>query len=92
VPAAGQPSDPAIGNPLHYEDALARELGKDRFGWGESLHATLRRRFGLLKPRAYIRSACEVETQFAIAARAISVLLLERAARRANGATLAAAA
>lgn len=81
VRAFGQPADPAIGNPLHYFDPLARELGKDRFGWGESLHATLMRRFGLLKPRSFMRSACEVETQFAIATSAISVLLLERAAR-----------
>lgn len=82
VRAFGQPADPAIGNPLHYFDPLARELGKDRFGWGESLHATLMRRFGLLKPRSFMRSGCEVETQFAIATSAISVLLLERAARR----------
>ena len=39
------------------------------------------RRFGLLKQKSFMRSACEVETQFAIATSAISILLLERDAQ-----------
>lgn len=73
--------DPAVGNSLTFNDGIAREYGKDRFGWGESVHATLERRFGLLKQKSWMRSKTEVETEFAIAASAISVLLLERERR-----------
>jgi hypothetical protein len=74
-------ADPAVGNSLTFHDPLAREYGKDRFGWNESIHATLARRFGLLK-QTWMRSKTQVETEFAIAASAINVLLLEREARK----------
>jgi hypothetical protein len=45
----------------------------------------LERRFGLLKDKSWMRSKVEVETEFAIAASAISILLLERARRREAG-------
>jgi hypothetical protein len=79
----GEANDPALGNPLTYHDKLSREYGKDRYGFGESVHATMERRFGLLKDKSWSRSLAEVETEFAIAAAAISVLLLERQARQA---------
>jgi hypothetical protein len=73
--------DPSVGNSLTFNDPMAREYGQDRFGWNESIHATLMRRFGLLK-QSWMRSKTEVETEFAIAASGISVLLLERARRK----------
>lgn len=72
-------ADPAIGSSLTFHDPISYAYGRGRFGWGESVHATLERRFGLLKQRSWMRSKTEVETEFAIAASAISVLLLERA-------------
>jgi hypothetical protein len=77
----GEEPDPAVGNSLTFHDPISRGYGRGRFGWGESIHATLERRFGLLKQRSWMRSRIEVETEFAIAASAISVLLLERAER-----------
>jgi hypothetical protein len=78
--------DPSVGNSLTFNDPLAREYGQDRFGWNESIHATLMRRFGLLK-QSWMRSKTQVETEFAIAASAISVLLLERARKQAEAAS-----
>jgi hypothetical protein len=78
VLAVGGSADPSIGNPLTFHDQLANEYGRDRFGWNESIHATLHRRFGLLN-QSWMRSKTQVETEFAITASAISVLLLERA-------------
>lgn len=71
-------ADPAVGNSLTFNDKLAEEYGCDRFGWNESIHATLHRRFGLLN-QSWMRSKIQVETEFAIAGSAISILLLERA-------------
>jgi hypothetical protein len=79
--------EPALGNGLTYKDRLSRKYGKGRFGWGESVHATLERRFGLLQDKSGMRSKVQVETEFAIAASAISVLLLERHARQGGSGT-----
>lgn len=76
-------ADPSVGNSLTFNDPVACEYGNDRFGWNESIHATLMRRFGLLK-QSWMRTKTEVETEFAIAASAISALLLERARRKAE--------
>jgi hypothetical protein len=84
----GDTPDPTIGNPLTFNDKLSAAYGQDRFGWGESVHATLRRRFGLLKDKSWMRDITEVRTEFAIAASAISVLLLERHARQSRPATI----
>lgn len=77
-------ADPAIGNPLTFNDPISRKYGYGRFGWGESVHATLSHRFGLLDAKSRQRSIVEVITEFAITGSVISVLLLERAARK-NG-------
>jgi hypothetical protein len=77
----GDEADPTIGNPLTFNNGLSREYGKDRFGFGESVHATIEKRFGLLKDKSWLRDITEVKTEFAIAFSAISVLLLERHAR-----------
>jgi hypothetical protein len=61
---------------------LALEYGRDRFGFGESVHATINRRFGLLQDKSPMRDIVEVETEFAVAFSVVSVLLLEREARR----------
>jgi hypothetical protein len=74
--------DSTLGNSLTFNDPLSKAYGQDRFGWGESVHATINKRFGLLKDRSWMRDITEVETEFAIAASAISVLLLERHARQ----------
>ena len=73
-----------------YEGVALTE--RDRYGFGESVHATMERRFGLLKDKSWSRSLTEVETEFAIAASAISVLLLERAAGREKRSATSAAA
>jgi PAS domain-containing protein len=78
----GDEADPTIGNPLTFNNILSAEYGKDRFGFGESIHATIERRFGLLKDKSWLRNITEVKTEFAIAFSAVSVLLLERDARR----------
>jgi len=83
----GEDSDPSVGNPLTFNDPLSRVYGKDRFGFGESVHATIERRFGLLKDKSWMRDITQVEIEFAIAATAISVLLLERQARREGNGT-----
>jgi hypothetical protein len=75
-------ADLTVGNPLVFDNSLSREYGKDRFGFGESIHATIERRFGLLKDASWMRDITEVKTEFAIAFSVISVLLLERDARR----------
>jgi hypothetical protein len=75
-------ADPTIGNPLTFNNVLSREYGKDRFGFGESVHATIERRLGLLKDKSWMRDITQVKTEFAIAFSAVSVLLLERDARR----------
>lgn len=77
-------SDLSVGNPLTFNDQLAKAYGADRFGFGESVHATIRRRFGMLKDESWMRDINEVEAEFAVAASAISVLLLERCQRQ-NG-------
>jgi hypothetical protein len=83
VPAnQGETADPLVGNPLTFNDPISREYGQDRYGFGESVHATIERRFGLLKDQSWMRDITEVETEFAIAFSAISVLLLERDACR----------
>jgi len=79
----GDEADLTVGNSLTFNDPLAAIYGADRFGWGESLHATINKRFGLLKDKSWMRDISEVEAEFAVAASAISVLLLERAARQA---------
>lgn len=76
--------DPSIGNSLTFNDGLSKEYGKDRFGFGESVHATIERRFGLLQDKSWTRDITEAETEFAIAFSAISVLLLERYAQQAT--------
>jgi hypothetical protein len=78
----GNQPDPSLGNSLTFNDPLSREYGQDRYGFGESVHASIERRFGLLKDKSWMRDITEVETEFAIAASAISVLLLERDTRR----------
>jgi hypothetical protein len=78
----GDTPDPLIGNSLTFNDPLSREYGQDRYGFNESIHATMERRFGLLQDRSWMRDIEEVKTEFAIAFSAISVLLLERDARR----------
>jgi hypothetical protein len=78
----GDTPDPLIGNSLTFNDPLSREYGQDRYGFGESVHATIERRFGLLKDQSWMRDMTEVEIEFAIAMSAISVLLLERDAQR----------
>ena len=75
-------ADPAIGNSLTFHDPISRKYGCGRFGWGESVHATIERRFGLLRQASRNRSILEVETEFAITGSVISVLLLERQAQR----------
>jgi hypothetical protein len=69
-------------NSATFNDELSREYGDDRYGFGESVNVTMLRRFGLLKDASWMRDVTEVKTEFAIAASAISVLLLERDARR----------
>jgi hypothetical protein len=76
--------DLALGNSLTFNNQTSREYGQDRFGFGESVHATLKHRFGLLQEKSWQRDITEVRTEFAIAAIAISVLLLEREARKAQ--------
>jgi hypothetical protein len=80
----GNEADLTLGNSLTFNDPLALEYGKDRFGFGESIHATLLSRFGLLEEDSRMRDLTEVKTEFAIAFMAISVLLLERASRQAE--------
>jgi hypothetical protein len=74
-------ADPTIGNALTFNNLLSREYGNDRFGFGESIHATLEQRFGLLQDKSWMRDIEQVKTEFAIAFSGISVLLLERHAR-----------
>ena len=74
--------DPLIGNSLTFNDPLSREYGQDRYGFNESIHATIERRFGLLQDQSWMRDIKEVKTEFAIAFNAISVLLLERDSRQ----------
>lgn len=82
VPAyRGDQADPSVGNSLTFNDPLSRIYGEDRFGFNESVHATINKRFGLLADKSWMRDISEVEAEFAIAASAISVLLLERQAR-----------
>ena len=81
----GDTPDPMIGNSLTFNDPLSREYGQDRFGFGESVHATINRRFGLLQDKSPMRDIAEVETEFAVAFSVVSVLLLEREARRQEG-------
>lgn len=68
---------PRIGNPLHFHDPVSQEYGCDRFGWNESLHSVLQKRFGLLK-KGWMKSAQEARTEFAVVFSTISVLLLKR--------------
>lgn len=77
----GEQGDPFYGNPLTFGDRLSREYGQDRFGWGESLHATLKSRFGLLKDKCWLPRKAEVEIEFAIAFAGIHALRLERERR-----------
>jgi hypothetical protein len=79
----GDTPDYALGNSLTFNDPISKVYGEDRFGWNESLHSTLKSRFGLLEDDSSMRDITEVRTEFAITGAAISVLLLERA-RRAN--------
>jgi len=78
----GDEVEPAMGNPLTYRDKLSKEHGQDRFGFGESVHATIEKRFGLLKDKSWSRDITEVRTEFALSMTAINVLLLERHARQ----------
>ncbi|HET9396714.1 MAG TPA: hypothetical protein VFO36_11700, partial [Nitrospiraceae bacterium] len=73
-------ADWTLGNSLTFNSKLSKAYGQDRFGWGESFHATVRRRFGLLKDKSWMRDITEVKTEFAIASCAISTLLLQRQA------------
>lgn len=72
----GDDGESYFGNPLTFNDPLAREYGQDRFGWGESFHSTLASRFGLLRGRSWFRRKTQVETEFAIAFSAIHALTL----------------
>ena len=77
----GEQGDPFYGNPLTFTDRLAHEYGQDRFGWNESLHQTLKARFGLLKDKCWMRRRAEVEIEFATAFAGIHALRLERQRR-----------
>lgn len=68
---------PSVGNPLHFYDPVAQVYGCDRFGWNESLHSVLQKRFGMLK-KSWVRTAQDARIEFAIVFSSISLLLLKR--------------
>jgi hypothetical protein len=73
-----------FGNPLTFNDKVGQAYGDGRFSWGESFHATMSKRFGLLKENCWLRRKAEVETEFAIAFSAIHSLVMERQRRLAK--------
>ena len=56
-------ADWSVGNPLTYEDPLARAYGKKRWGLIEGFHGTLERRFGLIKGKRWIRDLDRAELE-----------------------------
>ncbi|WP_445151164.1 transposase [Baekduia sp. Peel2402] len=55
-------ADLALGNPLTYNDRMANEYGRQRFGRGESPHGILKTKYKLNTRRRY-RSRAEVELE-----------------------------
>lgn len=72
----GEQPNLEIGNPLTYDDANAREYGKDRFGNNEGFFGAFSQRFGLLDGKNYFRSGREAEAELGVALCLIYMLSL----------------
>ena len=79
-----------MGNSLTFNDPLAAEHGRRRFGHNEGFHGTLATRFGLIKDKRWFRRQAQVRTEFAIVGTAMHLIAMEQRRRAAARAQTAA--
>lgn len=78
-------ADWAFGNPLTFNDPLARLYGRQRYAQGEGLHGHLTTRFQLLKGKRWFRRADQARTDTAIVYSIMHSLAIEQRRRKAAG-------
>jgi len=76
--------DLLMGNPLTFNDPLAGEYGRRRFGHNEGFHGALVSRFGLIKDKRWFRRLDEAKIATAMTFCVMHVVALEQRRRRAE--------
>jgi hypothetical protein len=82
-----------MGNPLTFNDPIAQEYGRRRFGHNEGFHGALQSRFGLIKDKRWFRRPDEARIATSMVFIAMHLLAMEqrrisRAAQLPNQPTL----
>jgi len=81
--------DLLMGNPLTFNDRIAAEYGRRRFGHGEGFHGALASRFGLIKDKRWFRRLDEAKIATAMTFCVMHVVALEQRRRRAEAEAVA---
>ena len=76
--------DLLMGNPLTFNDRIAAEYGRRRFGHHEGFHGALVSRFGLIKDKRWFRRLDEAKIATAMTFCVMHVVALEQRRRRAE--------
>lgn len=76
--------DLLMGNPLTFNDRVAAEYGRRRFGHHEGFHGALVSRLGLIKDKRWFRRLDEAKIATAITFCVMHVAALEQRRRRAE--------
>lgn len=76
--------DLLMGNPLTFNDRVAAEYGRRRFGHHEGFHGALVSRFGLIKDKRWFRRLDEAKIATAITFCVMHVAAIEQRRRRAE--------
>jgi hypothetical protein len=74
--------DLLMGNPLTFNDRIAGEYGRRRFGHHEGFHGALVSRFGLIKDKRWFRRLDEAKIATAMTFCVMHVVALEQRRRR----------
>jgi hypothetical protein len=81
LPGEQDQADWLFGNPLTFNDSLAKKLGRNRFGHGEGFHGHLVTRFGLLKGKAWYRRREQAQLDFLMVFCSMHALAMEQRSR-----------
>lgn len=84
-PSTDEQPEWILGNPLTFNDAIAKEYGLDRFGQNEGFNSTLGSRFGLNRGKRWIRHGAQVRLEIAMAGCVMHILAAEQRRRARAG-------
>lgn len=85
-------ADYAFGNPLTFNDPIARVYGLKRFGYCEGFHGTMVSRFNLMKGKRWFRRIEQPRSEFSMIGAFVHLLAMEQRRLAKAGTTLAASA